>query len=188
MQNHACVPSTNELQKKATSGFSLVPWNSRLYPRQPYRKNQFCIQLASILYQATCKHLVSDGGIFTSGHSANENTSAPTWQLLQRVSKKLKKKLQKEPPKWSPNRAQIDEHGAQKQSQKKHQQMIPKKSSNWSPRGSQNRAKSIKNEVSETSCFKAGTQVASRQPPGSILKRFGDHVGNNFTILCIHVV
>ena len=48
---------------------------------------------------------------------------------------------------------------------------------NWSQRGSQNGAKIVKNEVLEASCFKDGSQVASRDPPGSILERFWDHFG-----------
>ena len=58
--------------------------------------------------------------------------------------------------------------------------MMPKMSPNWFQRGSQNGAKIIKNEVLEAPCFKGGSQVASRAPPGSILERFGDHFGTIF--------
>ena len=54
---------------------------------------------------------------------------------------------------------------------------MPKMTPNWSQRGSQNGAKIVKNEVLEASCFKDGSQVASRDPPGSILERFWDHFG-----------
>ena len=90
--------------------------------------------------------------------------------------------------KKSPSGAQIDENGAQEPCQKNITKWVPKMSPNWSPRGSQNGAKTIKNEVLEASCFKAGSQVASRPPPGSILERFGDHFGNSFTILCMYFV
>ena len=53
--------------------------------------------------------------------------------------------------------------------------MMPKMSPNWSHMGSQNGAKIVKNEVLEAPCFKGGSQVASRAPPGSILERFWDH-------------
>ena len=48
------------------------------------------------------------------------------------------------------------------------------------PKGSQNGAKIVKNEVLEAPCFKGGSQVASRAPPGSILERFWDHSGTIF--------
>ena len=54
---------------------------------------------------------------------------------------------------------------------------MPNMSPNWSQRGSQNGAKIVKNEVLEAPCFKGGSQVASRAPPGSILERFWDHFG-----------
>ena len=57
---------------------------------------------------------------------------------------------------------------------------MPKMTPNWSQRGSQNGAKIIKNEVLEAPCFKGGSQVASRPPPGSILERFWDHFGTIF--------
>ena len=53
--------------------------------------------------------------------------------------------------------------------------MMPKMSSNWSQRGSQNGPKIAKNEVLEAPCFKGGSQVASRPPPGLIWDRFWDH-------------
>ena len=64
--------------------------------------------------------------------------------------------------------------------QKNIKNMIPKMSPNWSQRGSQNGAKIIKNEVLEAPCFKGGSQVASRAPPGSILERFWDPFGTSF--------
>ena len=64
--------------------------------------------------------------------------------------------------------------------QKNIKTMMPKMSPKWSQRGSQNGAKIIKNEVLEAPCFKGGSQVASRPPPGSILERFWDHVGTIF--------
>ena len=50
----------------------------------------------------------------------------------------------------------------------------------WSDFGPQNGAKIVKNEVLEAPCFKGGSQVASRAPPGSILERFWDHFGTIF--------
>ena len=47
----------------------------------------------------------------------------------------------------------------------------------WCQRGSPNGAKIIKKEVLEASCFKGGSQMASRAPPGSILERFWNHFG-----------
>ena len=64
--------------------------------------------------------------------------------------------------------------------QKNIKKMMPKMSPNWSQRGSQNGAKIVKNEVLEASCFKGGSQEASRPPPGSILERFWDHFGAVF--------
>ena len=64
--------------------------------------------------------------------------------------------------------------------QKNIKKMMPKMSPNWSQRGSQNGAKIVKNEVLEASCFKGGSQEASRPPPGSILERFWDHFGTIF--------
>jgi len=64
--------------------------------------------------------------------------------------------------------------------QKNIKKMMPKMSPNWSQRGSQNGAKIVKNEVLEASCFKGGSQVDSRPPSGSILKRFWDHFGTMF--------
>ena len=61
--------------------------------------------------------------------------------------------------------------------QKNSKQMMPNMSPKWSQRGSQNGAQIVKNEVLEAPCFKGGSQVASRAPPGSILERFGDHFG-----------
>ena len=61
--------------------------------------------------------------------------------------------------------------------QKNIKKMMPKMSPNWSQRGSQIGAKIIKHEVLEAPCFKGGSQVASRPPPGSILERFWDNFG-----------
>ena len=62
--------------------------------------------------------------------------------------------------------------------------MMPKMSTNWSQRELQNGAKigekNIKNDVLEAPCFKGGSQVVSRAPPGSILKRFLDDFGTIF--------
>ena len=59
--------------------------------------------------------------------------------------------------------------------QKNIKKMMPNMSPKWSQRGSQNGAKIVKNEVLEAHCFKGGSQMASRLPPGSILERFWDH-------------
>ena len=75
----------------------------------------------------------------------------------------------------SPNGGQCH----QKTISKKHQ-ILSKMSQNWSQRGSQNGANIIKNDVLEAPCFKGGSQVASRVPPGSILERFWDHFGTIF--------
>ena len=80
----------------------------------------------------------------------------------------------------SPNGCQ----GHQKAISKKiSKNMMPKMSPNWSQKGSQNGAKIVKNEVLEAPCFKGGSQVASRAPPGSILERFWDHFGTIFVSL-----
>ena len=68
--------------------------------------------------------------------------------------------------------------------QKNIKKMIPKMTPNWSQRGSQNGAKIVKNDVLEASCFKGGSQEASRAPPGSILERFWDHFGTMFVSFC----
>ena len=70
--------------------------------------------------------------------------------------------------------------GHQKAPSKKHKKMMPKMTQNWSQRGSQNGAKIVKNDVLEAPCFKGGSQVASRPPPGSILERFWDDFGTIF--------
>ena len=62
----------------------------------------------------------------------------------------------------------------------KPKKIMPNMSPNWSQRGSQHGAKIVKNEVLEAPCFKGGSQVASRPPPGSILERFWDHFGTIF--------
>ena len=64
--------------------------------------------------------------------------------------------------------------------QKNIKKMMPKMTPNWSQRGSQIGAKIIENDVLEAPCFKGGSQVASRAPPGSILERFWDHFGTIF--------
>ena len=62
-------------------------------------------------------------------------------------------------------------------------EMMPKMTPKWSQRGSQNGAKIVKNEVLEASCFKGGSQEASRPPLGSILERCWDHFGTIFVNL-----
>ena len=52
---------------------------------------------------------------------------------------------------------------------------MPKMSPNWSQRGSQNGTKIIKSEVLEASCFKVGSQVASRIDFVKFLGLFWDH-------------
>ena len=72
--------------------------------------------------------------------------------------------------------------------QKNIKKMMPKMSPNWFQRGSQNGAKIVKNEVLEASCFKGGSQEASRPPPGSILERFWHHFGTifvSFSNICL---
>ena len=64
--------------------------------------------------------------------------------------------------------------------QKNVKNTMPKMTPNWSQRGSQSGAKIVNNEVLEAPCFKDGSQVASRAPPGSILERFWDHFGTMF--------
>ena len=74
--------------------------------------------------------------------------------------------------------------------QKNIKNMMPKMSPNWSQRGSQNGAKIVKNEVLEAPCFKCGSQVASRAPPGSILERFWDPFGTilvSFSDICLAI-
>ena len=81
--------------------------------------------------------------------------------------------------------------GHQKAISKKHQKIMPKMTPNWSQRGSQNGAKIVKNEVLEAPCFKGGSQVASRAPPGSILERFWDHFGTifvSFSNICLIIL
>ena len=79
--------------------------------------------------------------------------------------------------------------------QKNIKKMIPKMRPNWSQRGSQNGAKIVKNEVVEAPCFKGGSQMTSRAPPGSILERFWDHFetifvsfSDMFDDFCMHSV
>ena len=76
--------------------------------------------------------------------------------------------------------AQMEANAIKKPLRKNIKKMMPKMSPNWSQRGSQNGAKILKNEVLEAPCFKGGSQVASRPPPGSILDRFWDHFGTIF--------
>ena len=84
----------------------------------------------------------------------------------------------------SPNGGQ----GHQKATSKKHQKNDAQNEPKLVPKGSQNGAKIVKNEVLEASCFKGGSQEASRPPPGSILERFWDHVGTifvSFSNICL---
>ena len=76
--------------------------------------------------------------------------------------------------------AQMEAKAIKKPFQKIIKKMMLKMTPNWFQRGSQNGAKIVKNEVLEAPCFKGGSQVASRPPPGSILERFGDHFGVMF--------
>ena len=76
--------------------------------------------------------------------------------------------------------AQMEAKAIKKPLQNNIKNMMPKMNPNWSQRGSQNGAKIVKHEVLEAPCFKGGSQVASRTPPGSILERFWDHVGTMF--------
>ena len=71
--------------------------------------------------------------------------------------------------------AQMEAEAFKKALQKNIKKMIPKMTPNWSQRGSPNGSNIIKNEVLEAPCFKDGSQVASRPPPGSILERFWNH-------------
>ena len=86
---------------------------------------------------------------------------------------------------------QMEAKAIKKPPQKNIKNIIPKMNPNSSQRGSQNGAEIVNNEVLEASCFKGGSQVASRAPPGSILERFWDHFGNMFIslsdiLLCMH--
>ena len=76
-------------------------------------------------------------------------------------------------PKWRPR-------PSKSHFKKTSTKIMPKMTPNWSQRGSQNGATIIKHEVLEAPCFKGGSQVASRPPPGSILERFWDHFGTIF--------
>ena len=74
--------------------------------------------------------------------------------------------------------------------QKNIKKTMPKMSPTWSQRGSQIGANIIKNEVLEAPCFKGGSQVASRPPPGSILERFWDHfvtIFVSFSKICLMI-
>ena len=68
----------------------------------------------------------------------------------------------------------------QKFTSKNHQKNMSNMSPNKSQRGSQLGAKIVKNEVLDAPCFKGGSQVASRAPPGSILERLWHHLGTIF--------
>ena len=83
--------------------------------------------------------------------------------------------------------AQMEAKAIKKPLQKNIKKMMPKMTPNWSQRGSQNGAKIVKNEVLEAPCFKGGSQVASRAPPGSILERFWDHFGTMFVNFLTYV-
>ena len=78
--------------------------------------------------------------------------------------------------------AQMEAKAIKKPLQKNIKKMMPKMTPKWSQRGSQNGAKIVKNEVLKASCFKGGSQVASRPPSGSILERFWDHFGPIFVM------
>ena len=72
---------------------------------------------------------------------------------------------------------QMEAKAIKKPSQKNIKNMMPKMTPNWSQRGSQNGAKIVKNEVLEAPCFKGGSQVASRPPPGWFWRGFGTILG-----------
>ena len=76
----------------------------------------------------------------------------------------------------------MEANAIKKPSQKNNKKNVPKMTPNWFQRGSQNGGKIVNNEVLEAPCFKDGSQVASRAPPGSILERFWDHFGIIFVI------
>ena len=71
--------------------------------------------------------------------------------------------------------AQMEAKAIKKPLQKNIKKMMPKMSPNWSQRGSQNGANIVKHEVLEASCFKGGSQVASRIDFGEVLGPFWDH-------------
>ena len=82
--------------------------------------------------------------------------------------------------------AQMEANAIKSHFTKTSTQMMPQMSPNWPQRGSQNGI--IKNEVLEAPCFKGGSQVASRPPPGSILERFWDYFGTifvSFSNICL---
>ena len=83
--------------------------------------------------------------------------------------------------------ARMEAKAFKKPLQKNIKKMMPKMTPTWFQRGSQNGAKIVKNEVLEASCFKGGSQVASRAPPGSILERFWDHFGTIFISFLTYV-
>ena len=63
---------------------------------------------------------------------------------------------------------------------KKHQKNDVQYEPKLVPKGSQNGAKIIKNEVLEVSCFKGAPKWPPDAHPGSILERFWDHFGAMF--------
>ena len=73
--------------------------------------------------------------------------------------------------------AQMEAKAFKKALQKNIKKMMPKMSPNWSQRGSQNGAKIVKNEVLEASCFKGGSQEASRPLQDRFWKGFGTILG-----------
>ena len=84
----------------------------------------------------------------------------------------------------SPNGGQ----GHQKATSTKHQKNDAQNDPKMIPKGAQNGAKIVKNDVLKASCFKGGSQEASRPPPGSILERFWDHFGTifvSFSNICL---
>ena len=80
--------------------------------------------------------------------------------------------------------AQMEAKAIKKPLQKNIKKMMPKMTPNWSQRGSQNGAKIVKNEVLEAPCFKGGSQVASRAPPGSMLDSLGTISSVFLTCFC----
>ena len=82
--------------------------------------------------------------------------------------------------------AQMEAKAIKKPHQKNIKKMMPKMTPNWS----QHEAKIVKSEVLEAPCFKDGSQVASRPPPGSILERFWNHFGTifvSFSKICLMI-
>ena len=72
--------------------------------------------------------------------------------------------------------AQMEAKAIKKPLQKNSKQNDAQNEPKLVPKGSQNGAEIIKSEVLEAPCFKGGSQVASRPPPGLVLGRRWDRV------------